>query len=156
MNIIYRTRDWGDRHHPRILDIIRILLGLLLAIRGYVYFNNTGYIRELILQNRFLGRSPDVVMAIVYYSIYIQLVGGIMILLGLFTRVAAALQLPIIFGAVFFVNIFSPFFNSELWLSILVLALLILFVVIGSGPWSFDRFWEGYKTDRERKASQHK
>jgi uncharacterized membrane protein YphA (DoxX/SURF4 family) len=69
----------------------------------------------------------------------VHLAGGTLIFLGLFTRMAAIFQLPIVFGAVFFVNILLSFVNSELWLSILVLALLVLFVIIGSGPWSLDR-----------------
>jgi hypothetical protein len=47
--------------------------------------------------------------------------------------------LPIVFGAVFLVNILSSFVNAELWLSILVLGLLMMYVIIGSGPLSLDR-----------------
>jgi len=78
-----------------------------------------------------------------------QLVGGTMIFLGLLTRLAAILLLPIVFGAIFFVNILNPFFNAELWLSILVMALLILFIIIGSGPLSLDRFLSNYRQSEE-------
>ena len=78
------------------------------------------------------------ISAIVYYVTYMHIVGGLLIFLGLFTRLSASFQLPIVFTSLFFVNIVAPFFNAELWLSVLVLALLLLFVILGSGPWSLD------------------
>jgi uncharacterized membrane protein YphA (DoxX/SURF4 family) len=139
MNILKKTKTWGDTHHPKILDLIRILLGTLLCIRAYVYFNNAGYIRELIVTNQIIRQSPEVVLSLIYYSTYIQVVCGSLILIGLQTRLAALVIFPLIFGAVFFINILNPYFNAELWLSVLVMVLLALFVVIGSGPWSLDR-----------------
>ncbi|HTI09734.1 MAG TPA: DoxX family protein [Puia sp.] len=145
MNIAYKIRDWGDLHHTKILDIIRILLGLFLVTKGIAFLNNAAYLRYLIIENKAIRESPDIITALIYYVTYIHLVGGALIFVGLFTRLWALLQLPIVFGAVFFVNILSPFTNSELWLSILVLALLVLFIVIGSGPLSLDRLLSNTK-----------
>jgi putative oxidoreductase len=145
MKYIEKINSWGDRHHPKIIDIIRMLVGLLLIIKGYVYFNYAGYIREAIIQYKLIRQSPDVILAIIYYTTYIQLVGGAMILLGLSTRVASICVLPIIIGAVFFVNVLDPYFNSELWLSILVLALLLLFIIEGSGKLSLDYLLSEFK-----------
>jgi putative oxidoreductase len=145
MKTFNKFKNWGDRHHPKILDIIRMLVGLLLVVKGYVYFNNAAYIHELIIQNKLISQSEDLVYVIIYYTTYVQLVGGTMILLGLSTRLAAIFLLPIVFGATFFVNILNPFFNSEIWLSMLVMVLLILFIIIGSGPLSLDRFLSNYK-----------
>ena len=138
MNITKKIGKWGDLHHPKILDVIRMLLGLFLVVKGYVFLNNTGYLRYLIIENEAIKQPPAVISVIVFYVTYMHLLGGGLIFLGLYTRLWALLQLPIVFGAVFFVNILSPFVNSELWLSVLVLALLCLFVVIGSGPLSID------------------
>ena len=145
MKTFNKFKNWGDRHHPKILDIIRMLVGLLLIVKGYVYFNNAGYIRELIIQNKLINQSEDLIYIIIVYTTYVQLVGGTMIFLGLSTRVAAIFLLPIVFGAIFFVNILNPFFNAELWLSILVMALLILFIVIGSGSLSLDRLLSNFR-----------
>src|ERR1035438_8438027 len=145
MKNIEKINSWGDRHHPKIIDIIRILVGLLLIIKGYVYFNNAGYIREAIIQYKLVRQSPDVIMAIIYYTTYIQLVGGVLIFLGLSTRLASICVLPIIVGAVFFVNVLEPYFNSELWLSVLVLALLLLFIIEGSGKLSLDYLLSDFK-----------
>ena len=139
MNITHKISDWGDRHHPKVLDIIRMLLGLFLVIKGIIFLNDSAYLRYLILEKEAIKQPPQVVTAIIYYVTYMHMLGGGLIFIGLYTRLWALLQLPIVFGAVFFVNITSAYFNSELWLSILVLALLTLFLVIGSGPWSLDR-----------------
>ncbi len=139
MNIIYKTENWGNTHHPKILDLIRMLLGILLVVKGLVFLNNAAYLRYIIVENKVIRQSPEIITGLIYYTTYVHLAGGTLIFLGLFTRMAAIFQLPIVFGAVFFVNILLSFVNSELWLSILVLALLVLFVIIGSGPWSLDR-----------------
>src|SRR5271170_4080301 len=122
MNITNEIGLWGDRHHPKILDLIRMLLGIFLVVKGIIFFNNAAYLRDLIIENKMIKQSPGVITVLIYYVTYMHLVGGALIFLGLYTRLWALLQLPIVFGAVFFVNIISPFVNSELWLSILVLA----------------------------------
>jgi uncharacterized membrane protein YphA (DoxX/SURF4 family) len=139
MNIAHKISNWGDRHHPGILDVLRMLLGLFLLFKGVVFLNNAAYLRYLIIDAKAIRQSPEIITAIIYYVTYMHIVGGGLILLGLFTRLSALLQLPIVFAAVFFVNITSPYIDSELWLSILVLALLVLFLLIGSGPFSLDR-----------------
>jgi putative oxidoreductase len=154
MKTLSKFRTWGDAHHPKILDIIRMLVGLLLIAKGYVYFNNAAYIRELIIQNKLINQSEDLITAIIFYTTYVQMAGGMMIFLGLSTRIAAIFELPIIFGAVFFINILNPFFNSELWLSVLVMALLILFIVIGSGPLSLDRLLSDYRKSEEQEKTR--
>jgi putative oxidoreductase len=150
MNITHKIRNWGDLHHPKILDSIRMLLGLFLVVRGFMFLNNAAYLRYLIIQNGVIRQSPEIITALIYYVTYIHLLGGALIFLGLFTRLGALVQLPIVFGAVFFVNILAPFVNSELWLSIFTLALLFLFVVIGSGPLSLDRLLSNIKMDEDK------
>ena len=139
MSLLSKVRVWGDTHHPKILDIIRIFLGLLLFFKGVAFFNNAPYLRYLIIENKAIRLSPELITALINYVTYVHLVGGALVCVGLFTRLAALLQIPIVFGAVFFVNILMSYVNYELWLSILVLALLTIFVIIGSGPFSLDR-----------------
>ena len=69
-----------------------------------------------------------------------HLVGGILIAMGLITRIAVLFQIPILMGAIIFVNSSKGFYSmgSELSLSILVLALLLFFLVFGSGSYSID------------------
>jgi uncharacterized membrane protein YphA (DoxX/SURF4 family) len=71
---------------------------------------------------------------------WIHLIGGILIIVGLFTRLASIIQLPILIGAVFFVNLKNGLYGdqSDLPLSILVLVLVIFFSIEGSGYISLD------------------
>ncbi len=151
MGFIRKYERWGDAHHPKMLDVIRMLLGFFLVSKGYAFLKHLPYLRDLIIENKAINWSPDLVTFILYYVTYVHLVGGTLIFFGLSTRLAALFQLPIVFGAVFFVNILSSFVNAELWLSILILALLLLFVVIGSGPLSLDKALPGINGGRTRR-----
>jgi putative oxidoreductase len=139
MKLTHKIENWGDQHHPKILDVLRMVLGLFLVVKGVIFLNNAGYLRYLIIDHQAINQPQEVITAIIYYVTYMHVLGGALIFLGLYTRLWALLQFPIVFGAVFFVNITSPYVNSELWLSVLVLILLFLFIIIGSGPLSLDR-----------------
>lgn len=139
MNIVKKISNWGDSHHPWILDIIRIVLGLFLLNKGIMFLQNSGYLRDIILEKEAVNQPPALISAIVFYVSYIHVLGGGLMALGLFTRLWAFLQFPVVFAAVFLVNIIRPYVVAELWLSILVLCLLTLFMIIGSGPLSIDR-----------------
>lgn len=149
MNVIHKVQFWGDSHHPKILDIIRMLLGLVLIAKGIAFFNNAASLRDLIIENQKVNQPEELITAIIYYVTYVHLVGGALIFLGLFTRLASIFQLPIVLGAVFFINVMTSFVNSELWLSMIVLALLVLFIVIGSGPLSLDNYLTGIAPDED-------
>ncbi|MDQ3846951.1 MAG: hypothetical protein M3342_23500 [Bacteroidota bacterium] len=60
----------------------------------------------------------------------------------MFTGVASIIQLPIIIVALFFINLKNIERNGfELVLTVIVLVLLILFTVKGSGPFSADEYF---------------
>ena|SRR2546428_8335322 len=137
MNLVQKAEHWGDTHHTVWLDVIRIALGIFIFIKGVSFVGDTGPLQEL------MGlHFKSLPVFIVHYIAFAHLVGGILIACGLLTRIAVAFQLPILFGAVFFVNITKGFtaINSELWLSILVLFLLIFYFIYGSGPLSVDEY----------------
>ena len=70
---------------------------------------------------------------------WLHMLGGVTISIGLWTRIAALSQVSILFGAVF-LSLGSLFSSSQsLELSSLVLFMLLLVVVCGSGSWSIDR-----------------
>ncbi|GAB4018421.1 DoxX family protein [Spirosoma koreense] len=138
MNLLHRIEHWGDTHHPAWTDALRITLGIILVLKGVSFISDTAYLNRLVGGAHFGLYS---VMA-VHYVAFAHLMGGCLIALGCLTRLMAILQLPILIAAVFFVNIrqgFSPL-NSELWLSLIVLVLLLVFIVIGSGRFSMDEY----------------
>ena len=84
--------------------------------------------------------------AVAFIITYINLLGGFLIAVGLFTRWASAIQIPILIGAIFFVNVKEGMdvSNYELFLSIIVMILLIVFVIKGSGVISADEYFRNY------------
>ncbi|PWJ59890.1 putative membrane protein YphA (DoxX/SURF4 family) [Dyadobacter jejuensis] len=138
MKIIDKIEQWGDAHHPAWLDFLRIGLGALLFFKGVSFISDTARIMELVSG---LDIQLWTVTAI-HYVAFAHIFGGFMIAIGALTRLAAIVQLPILITAVFFVNLRMGFsyLNSELWLSLLTLFLLVLFIVVGSGTMSTDEY----------------
>lgn len=147
MNLVQKIERWGDAHHPRWLDMLRILLGLAIFAKGVSFVNDRNAVAELIQQTHFQLS----IWSAVHYVVFAHLVGGLFIILGFHTRFAVIIQLPILIGAVFFVNITNgfSFLNSEFWLSLLVLLLLFTFLIVGSGRYSLDQMMNkpGYARD---------
>ena len=71
--------------------------------------------------------------------------GGAFLAVGLYTRIAALVQVPILAGAVFLVHWHDGLLSADqsLEFSALVLFLLVLVCAFGSGRWSLDARWGG-------------
>ncbi|HEU4583718.1 MAG TPA: DoxX family protein [Polyangiaceae bacterium] len=118
-------------------DLMRAYLGIGLFVRGVLFVSEP----ELLL-----GYMQDVhtwilPYALVHFVAVAHLCGGLMLAAGLLTRLAAATQVPILFGAVFLVHSSGGLLNpgQSLEFSALVLALLIVYFIFGSGELSIDR-----------------
>lgn len=140
MNTLHRIESWGEAHHPKWVDILRIALGIFLLYKGIDFLRNTGDIIGLMTGNReIFGSFKMIILA--HVIVVVHIMGGILITLGLLTRLACLAQIPIVAGAVIFINlskdIFQPY--SELVISVIVLLLLIYFLIVGNGPWSFEK-----------------
>jgi uncharacterized membrane protein YphA (DoxX/SURF4 family) len=79
-------------------------------------------------------------LVVAHYVVAAHIVGGVLLALGLATRVAAFAQVPILLGAVFLVHWRDGLLNAgqSLELSVLVLALLLVIGVFGAGEHSLD------------------
>ena len=135
MNLLEKFEFWGDRHHPKWLDIIRIALGVFLCYKGVDFLRNSSNLISLMkLTSPF---SEFMIILVAHYVAFAHILGGFFLTIGMFTRAACLIQIPILLGAIIFVNIkatqatFSPY--SELFLSVIVLLLLIYFLIIGNG-----------------------
>lgn len=138
MNLLHRLEIWGDRHHPKWLDLVRMALGIFLFIKGIQFPQQ---------MNDLLSRLPEFsfstfsLIILGHYILFAHLVGGLLLFLGIFTRLACVIQIPILLGAIIFINsaggLWEPF--SELYISIIVLLLLFLFLITGNGSWSVAR-----------------
>lgn len=142
MNLAHRIELWGDRHHPKWLDILRIVLGIFLCYMGFEILQNMNLILNS-MGNRFSFGAFGLSL-LSHYIVFAHFMGGFLLTLGLLTRFACLIQIPVLVGAVVLINstasLFRPF--SELWLALLVLLLLVCFLVVGSGPWSLDAYFE--------------
>ncbi len=130
---------------PRWLTIIRIALGFILFWKGITFIRDTSDL-QLMLQRMSIGVVDKNSEWIAFLITYINLLGGLFITVGLFTKTSSIVQIPILIGAVFFVNSKHGLnqSSSELILSVIVLLLLILFAIKGSGVLSADEYFHSY------------
>lgn len=144
MNTLHQIEQWGDTHHPRWVDYIRIALGLFLIYKGIHFLANTGQMMSLMKStNISFGSFSSIVL--VHMVVVLHIMGGILIAIGLLTRLACLVQIPVLLTAVLFVNISGRFHQLpiELVVSIIVLLLLIYFLIIGNGPLSYEKMYHG-------------
>ena len=132
--------SWGDRHHPILLDILRIVLGIFLLLKGIAFMESTAYLKWILAQQEWIRLPPPELSFAIHYVIFVHMAGGLLIALGILTRLACLLQIPVLIVAIFMVNLFKSALNSDMWLTIITCLLLIIFLIAGSGPLSLDRY----------------
>jgi len=140
MNLLQRIGHWGDTHHPRWVDIVRIALGVFLLWRGIVFLENMS--AELGRISNYVSWGSFFLLSMGHLIVFAHLLGGVLLVLGVLTRFACLIQIPIIIGAIIFAG--SP---GGLWtpattvlLALLVLGLLVYFLIVGNGRFSFDTY----------------
>lgn len=129
---------WNHTQQSFLILIARIALGVILLAKGIFFISHAEQLRELILQSNFaIG-----VGFLTAYIIFAHFFGGVLIILGLLTRVAALLQIPVLLGAIFFILPHNPALNmgSDFILSLIVLCLLIFILIKGSGEISMEHY----------------
>ena len=133
MNLVQRVEHWGDTHHPQWLDILRIVLGVFLCYKGVEFLTNMSDMLALMTTKMSFGSFTSVMMS--NYISFAHILGGILLILGVLTRFACILPIPVMIGAIFFISaspdMYRPF--SQLLLAIVVLLLLVLFLIVGNG-----------------------
>ncbi|MEP1095576.1 MAG: DoxX family membrane protein [Cyclobacteriaceae bacterium] len=132
MKKIDEMLEWLSTHQNIAYSLIRIFLGLALFVRGYILISNPEAMLELAGGNNFFIWSS-------YISIG-HFLGGLLIMLGLFTRIGALLQIPILVGAVFVVNDKSLIMGGQsIELAAMVLFLLLVCFAFGGGIYSLGK-----------------
>jgi uncharacterized membrane protein YphA (DoxX/SURF4 family) len=137
MNLLLRVGQWGERHHPRWVDFIRILLGVLLIYKGIDFLLHMSKLTNILASGKRFSEFAYLLAG--HYVVFSHLLGGLALILGMFVRAGCLIQIPVLSGAVFFVNsnpeMLQPY--AETVISIIVLLLLIYFLIAGNGPMSF-------------------
>jgi uncharacterized membrane protein YphA (DoxX/SURF4 family) len=135
MTILHQLDKWSTTH-PRLLLLLRAAVGIALVSKGISFISDMISLKAL-LESSF-GVLPDWIALVITW---IHLLCGFLITIGLFTRLSALIQIPILIGAVIMnlsMGIFTP--GSELVFSLLVLVLLVLFLFEGGGELSVDDY----------------
>lgn len=140
---IARIERWNETHQSKLFAFLRIALGLIILFKGLYFIQNTEELNRILENSRLEFGS----FLLAHYVAMSHLLGGILIAIGLITRIAIIFQLPILLGAIIFVSAERSMFavESELALSILVFILLVFFLFYGSGPLSVDNFMRKHK-----------
>ena len=125
---------WLNKNTNVAFSLIRIFLGLALFIRGIILASNPAVITILAGEDKIYWWYSYITIA--------HLIGGLSLALGLLTRLGALLQIPVLFGAVFLVHLKQGLLSvgQSLELSVLVLMLLLLYFIFGSGVFSVDNY----------------
>lgn len=135
MSLLQNIKKWSANHHPWWLISFRILLGLTLFIKGFTFMKDSTLLPSLFTKSNIITITPWLALTITW----LHLLCGVLIVIGLFTRLATLVMLPVLIAAVIMVNI--PSGNiAELIFSIFVCLLLGFFFIEGSGPLSTDNY----------------
>jgi putative oxidoreductase len=139
MTITHRISALEDRY-PVYFLILRVALGMILAIRGIYFLTAIQPLYSVIKASRLGELNMDMTLALIVC--WVHTLGGTFIILGLLTKISVWAQIPIVLGAVIFINTNSdlPHTFQDLLLSLLVLILLLVFAITGGGKISMDNY----------------
>ena len=126
MGTLQQIHRWSLTHHPRWLVVLRAALGICLFFKGIFFLVNTATLEELVKGSLVANRTDWLVIFITWS----HLLGGFLLIIGLLTRWAAMLNIPILMGAIIFINTQRDAFGAfELPFALIVLLLLIFFLI---------------------------
>ncbi|RDC62574.1 DoxX family protein [Adhaeribacter pallidiroseus] len=171
MEITQKIENWASLHYPAWFDFVRMGLGVFLFAKGFIVLSQIDAVQTFITNINLLNGSHINWSAqlLVQFIAYIHIIGGLFMAVGFITRLAIFFQIPILLGAVFFtmpgirmsaennlaqggVNFVWSEINLthnpvEWWTALITLILLISMFIIGSGPWSVDKYLEHYEEE---------
>lgn len=130
--LITKLNKYGNSFRVFEPNIARVLLGVFVLYKGLTFLQHTNILMEIL-------NPSDAGLTEIFIVHYVQMghiVGGLFLIFGLLTRLAAITQIPILIGAVV-VNAQIGDLN-QLIISSVVLLFLVFFTIIGSGKVSMD------------------
>lgn len=136
---------WLDDNREMAVEALRIYLGLGLILKGVQFILN----KEQAAEYMSLIHFPFFEFFSIHIVVLLHLAGGLFLTIGLLTRIAALIQVPVLFGAIFFVHMQQGLFTKaqNLEFVILVLFLLLFFVFYGGGCLSVDYYLKNKKSN---------
>lgn len=124
-----------EKWAPRLLSVLRIVVGLLYLEHGTAKLLEYPYAKYLVMNGSLLSLSG--------IAGFMDLFGGLLIAFGLFTRPVAFLlsgEMAVAYFLVKAPNGFFPILNGG-EINALYSFLFLYFAAAGGGTWSLDRMW---------------
>lgn len=118
------------------MDALRIYLGVALVLKGIYFVMNMHEIENMVVG------FDQFEITVAWYVVFVHIVGGFTLALGLATRIASALNITVLMGAVLFVHSSEGLFSEGqgMEFSLFVLFALILVLWRGAGKVSIDHY----------------
>ena len=117
-----------------ILFLFRIILGLTLFIKGINFVRNQEFLEGLISNAALLENLSFLKIVIPF----IHILGGFLIIIGVYSRLMIFIQLPIIFAAIVLLLISGGMsYYREIAFALVILILLISYLKFGDGLYSW-------------------
>ena len=137
-------------NHLKWVVVFRVILGLSLFLKGIQFIQDKSEIRKVFTESLMLREYFWLQTVIPWLNILC----GFFIVIGLYTRLMVIIQIPIMIGAIVFVNSKHGAFEGEsnLALSIVILVLLIFFLFVGGGNFAWDKVLR--KEDKTNHANE--
>ena len=138
--------SWLNENRDMAIEALRIYLGISLLIKGIKFLTDP----EQAAQYMDMTNLPFFDFLSIHVVAIVHIACGFLLAIGLITRIAALIQVPLLLGAVFFVHLQQGMFSrgQDLEYVILVLLLLLVFVIYGAGQLSVDHILK--KRERRR------
>jgi putative oxidoreductase len=129
------TTSWA----PRMLSILRIVTAFIFLLHG------SAKILHVPFQQQYLNVAP---FSLIWWAGILELVGGLLLLLGLFTRPVAFLLAGEMAVAYFMAHAprsVLPLLNQG-DAAVLYCFVFLYIAFVGAGPWSLDALWHRKRT----------
>ena len=137
MSLLHQ-RSLSGKNVPNWVVILRLVLGICLVYKGIDFIQNKDQLISYFEHSKTLSNFIGFIAILPW----VHIIGGLLIFLGLFTRLFSLIQIPILLGAIVFVNMTESAkgAQSELPFSFLMLVLVIVFFIEGGGFMSLDNY----------------
>jgi uncharacterized membrane protein YphA (DoxX/SURF4 family) len=117
-----------------LLLLFRIILGFTLFIKGINFVSNQEFLERLI-SNTVLLKNLSFLKIVIPF---IHILGGFLILIGVYSRLMILIQLPIIIAAIVFLLISGGMsYYREIVFAFIILILLMSYLKFGDGFYSW-------------------
>lgn len=128
-------QKWSEKHHKGWMDILRIVFGLLLHLKGLYFMYHSWSVMDIGPYHV----PKESVILLVHFLAFINILLGTFILIGVGTRISCLILIPTMIIELFFSN---PEINNtfQILYSLLILVLSVFFFLQGDGRFSMRQY----------------